>query len=420
MDLPAYSFNHEVSHWTESRLSKNFRFRKHPRLELLGAPVNDWDPSEAVWRNFLRINESPWIKDHRITGSILYPGAGMLVMAIEAQLQLADQGRAIKGFRIKDACFHNALTVPMTAEGIETHFYVRPYKDSLSSTAASWNEFRLCSYDKNEWREHCRGLISLEYDTSVTPVDDGLESSKLIEACQRRFTNAQESCKTSIDSKQLYEHFSTVGLDFGPFFQCLQDVPYSHSGEALALLKTHTVRGHVQPHVIHPTTLDAMLQITMAALTNGGRDMVQVLVPTVVHNLWLSNDVITHPKEMDVHAKAGYLGLRQAEASAIALDCATGKPLAIIEGFQSTAVSGRDEAFSDTNPRQMCFNIDWKPDTRLLTQEQASAVLVAPKNTPAEVPSLIIDELEQACYFFIRDLLESLLDTELSKYVPHY
>ena len=420
VNLPAYPFNHEVSHWTESRLSKNFRFRKYPRLELLGAPVNDWDPSEAVWRNFLRVNESPWIKDHRITGSILYPGAGMLVMAIEAQLQLADQGRAIKGFRIKDACFHNALTVPTTAEGIETHFYVRPYRDSLSSTASSWNEFRLCSYDKNEWREHCRGLISLEYDTSVTPVDNGFENRESIGACQRRFVDAQESCKTPIDSKQLYEHFSTVGLDFGPYFQCLQDVRYSHSGEAVALLKVHNLRGYFQPHVIHPTTLDAMLQVTMAALTKGGRDMVQVLVPTNVRNLWLSNDMATYPKEMNLHAKAGYLGFRQAEASAIALNCVTGEPLAIIEGFQSTAVSGRDDAFSDTNPRQMCFNIDWKPDMSLLTQDQANAVLVAPKNTPAEVPSLEIDELEQACYFFISDLLDSLSDAEVAKFAPHH
>ncbi|KAL8704317.1 MAG: hypothetical protein Q9201_002503 [Fulgogasparrea decipioides] len=420
VNLPAYPFNHEVSHWTESRLSKNFRFRKYPRLELLGAPVNDWDPSEAVWRNFLRVNESPWIKDHRITGSILYPGAGMLVMAIEAQLQLADQGRAIKGFRIKDACFHNALTVPTTAEGIETHFYVRPYRDSLSSKASSWNEFRLCSYDKNEWREHCRGLVSLEYDTSATPVDNGLENRESIEACQRRFADAQKCCKTPIDSKQLYEHFSTVGLDFGPFFQCLQDVRYSHSGEAVALLKTHNMRGHVQPHVIHPTTLDAMLQATMAALTRGGRDMVQVLVPTVVRNLWLSNEVMAHPEEMNLHAKAGYLGFRQAEASAIALNCITGEPLATIEGFQSTAVSSRDEAFTNTNPRQMCFNIDWKPDVSLLTQDQASAVFVAPKNTPAEVPSLEIDELEQACFFFLSDLLDSLPEAEVTKYAPHY
>ncbi|KAI4248190.1 MAG: hypothetical protein LQ352_005995, partial [Teloschistes flavicans] len=420
VDLPAYPFNHEVSHWTESRLSKNFRFRKVPRLELLGAPVNDWDPSEAVWRNFLRVSESPWIKDHRITGSILYPGAGMLVMAIEAQLQLADHARAIKGFRIKDACFHNALTVPTTAEGIETHFYLRPYRDSLSSTASAWNEFRLCSYDKNEWREHCRGLVSLEYDGTVTAVDNGFENRESVEACRRSFADAQESCKTPIDSKQLYEHFSTVGLDFGPTFQCLRDVRYSHNGEAVALLQTNTLRGHVQPHVIHPTTLDAMFQVTMAALTKGGRDMVQVLIPTVVRNLWLSNEVIAHPETMNLHAKAGYLGFRQAEASAIALDCVTGEPLATIEGFQSTAVSGRDEAFRDTNQRQMCFNIDWKPDMSLLSQDEASAVLIAPENTPAVVPSLEIDELEQACFFFISDLLGSLSDAEVSKYAPHY
>ncbi|KAL8635390.1 MAG: hypothetical protein Q9228_007115, partial [Teloschistes exilis] len=73
---------------------------------------------------------------------------------------------------------------------------------------------------------------------------------------------------------------------------------------------------------------------------------------------------------------------------AIALDCVTGEPLATIKGFQSTAVSGRDEAFHDPNQRQMCFNIDWKPDLSLLIQEQAIAVPIAPDNTPAAARSL--------------------------------
>lgn len=65
-DLPEYPFNHSQLYWLESRLSKNFRFRKHGRHELLGLPTTDWNASEGRWRNIIRVSENPWIKDHKV------------------------------------------------------------------------------------------------------------------------------------------------------------------------------------------------------------------------------------------------------------------------------------------------------------------------------------------------------------------
>ena len=66
IDLPEYPFNHAQSYWTESRVSMNFRMRKHARHELLGAPSADWNPSEPRWRNFIRVQENPWILHHKV------------------------------------------------------------------------------------------------------------------------------------------------------------------------------------------------------------------------------------------------------------------------------------------------------------------------------------------------------------------
>lgn len=65
-DLPAYPFNHTKKYWLESRLSKNFRFRKYPHHELLGTPAPDWNPLEARWRNIITLKETQWIKDHKV------------------------------------------------------------------------------------------------------------------------------------------------------------------------------------------------------------------------------------------------------------------------------------------------------------------------------------------------------------------
>lgn len=66
VNLPQYPFNHQQTYWTESRISKNFRTRKHARHELLGTPSADWNPAEPKWRNVIRITESPWIVDHKV------------------------------------------------------------------------------------------------------------------------------------------------------------------------------------------------------------------------------------------------------------------------------------------------------------------------------------------------------------------
>lgn len=66
-DLPQYHFDHSKSYWHESRLSKEgYRLRQHPRLDLLGTRVPDWNPLEARWRKFMRVSETPWIRDHKV------------------------------------------------------------------------------------------------------------------------------------------------------------------------------------------------------------------------------------------------------------------------------------------------------------------------------------------------------------------
>ena len=65
-DLPDYPFDHSQTYWHESRTSKGFRFRKSPRLDLLGTPVADWNHLEARWRNVIKASEVPWIEDHRV------------------------------------------------------------------------------------------------------------------------------------------------------------------------------------------------------------------------------------------------------------------------------------------------------------------------------------------------------------------
>lgn len=65
-NLPEYPFDHSKIYWYESRLSKGLLQRKHKRLDLLGTPSSDWNPLEAKWRKFIKVSETPWVKDHKV------------------------------------------------------------------------------------------------------------------------------------------------------------------------------------------------------------------------------------------------------------------------------------------------------------------------------------------------------------------
>lgn len=67
VDCPEYPFDHSQRHWSETRLSQDYRLRGGVKGETLGVRASDWNPLEPRWRNFLCIETTPWIGDHRVS-----------------------------------------------------------------------------------------------------------------------------------------------------------------------------------------------------------------------------------------------------------------------------------------------------------------------------------------------------------------
>ncbi len=61
-DLPSYQWNHSNAFWSESRISRNVRFRKFPRHELLGSRYLDDIGARPCWRNQLMLKEVTWLQ----------------------------------------------------------------------------------------------------------------------------------------------------------------------------------------------------------------------------------------------------------------------------------------------------------------------------------------------------------------------
>jgi acyl transferase domain-containing protein len=275
VQLPGYAFNHSQKFWYESRLSRNYRLRKERRHDLFGAPVADWDVENPRWRNIIRLSEQPWLRDHIVTNSHVYPGVGYVIMAIEAARQIADQQLTVVGFRVRDVVLKRALIVPDNKDGIETS--ISMHRDHESSTASStiWRRFQIASYNTlgDDWQEHCTGYISIDYDVATGPIDDGREVREEAEGWRRLLLEVQARSTENWDISQAYENMATVGLKFGPLFRNGSACRGERKGPILGTVTIPDIaqampKGHISPHLIHPATMDSMIHFALGSIMN--------------------------------------------------------------------------------------------------------------------------------------------------------
>lgn len=421
-DLPQYAFNHTKTYWEEGRVSQRLRLHPQAKLDLLGRPSADWNPLEAKWRNFIRISEMPWVEDHRINGSLIYPGAGMLVMAIEAANQMADKTRTVVGFTLKDVSFYEALNIPLGSQGVETHLYLRQSRGPANS--ATWTEFRICSMERGDWQENCCGFIRTEYK-----VDQGRMGYKMdVQDELAQFRQLHESFRPAsnelFDHSMLYETLQKSGFEFGSSFHRVHNGIFDDKFNARADVSVYEWPSsqYPQPHVIHPCTLDGILHVCVAALAQGGRKSISTDIPSSIKRLWISRTGLCQPETALVKAAASVVNhdSRGNEFNISVLDEAKSRLLVRVDGMRSTRVSNFDEPSSNTSfKKQTCYNIGWRPDVSLMTRDAISEYCAAARNLAPE-PVEFYQDLTFVLLAFLSNAVEEMGDKMPSDSPQHH
>lgn len=420
VNLPQYPFNHSTSYWRENTTSKEHRLAKQGRLDLLGKPVPDWNPLEAKWRHHIRCSEMPWVEDHVINGTLIYPAAGMLAMAIEAANQTASSDLKIKGFQLKDVKFKRALTIPKTADGVQTNLHLRTLKDS-SNTNIPWLEFRLFSFENNSWNENCDGFIKVDYYTE----NSGLfKEDQDLEGCLEQDDAIAESCTTTMNHEQLYNTLNASGFEFGPTFKTIIDGKCNGLHQAHSSVKVFPwpSEEYPQPHVVHPTTLDGILHLSAAALSAGGQNKLPTAIPTGIRNLWVSKDGLSHPTAESVRACAWKTALhrRGHEFSLCALNEKRDQILAQVDGLQSTIVANHPggSANQDETAPTSCYHIARVPDINKFTPDEL-ARYCAQARPQIDEPLQYFKDVAFVLYKFLDEAIKELGDADVKDGLPH-
>ena len=345
-------------------------------------------------------------------------------MAIEAAKQVADEGRRINGFQIKDASFFKALRISLGPEGVETQFHLRSAAKSMDQENV-WAEFRLYVREDGEWEERSRGLIQTLYQSPASRSDGDNERNQQRQVYKKKVIEGVKNCEKDAATKELYDLLRNFAADYGPSFQVLDHLSYNNSGEVTAELQTRrwAFEGNesfAQPHTIHPTTLDGLFQLIYPALSQcGGRKMPRS-VPTRVQSLWMSCEGLNSPEipSIRIYGESQFKGYRESESTILGT-LTNGELCISLEGVEATFVSNDSSDDSMVNgKRRLCCHLDWKPDLDLMSNKQ---ILQYCENTRPKVqqPVNFYMNLRLIMLYFIRNAVEMIAGTHHSSLEPH-
>lgn len=387
VDLPTYPWNHGNTYWAESRLAKEHRLREPSQSGLLGAPYPSLVAQEKIWRGQIKLTDIPWVADHKIQGTILYPAAGFIAMAVEAMLMShTDTTKRVKMFRLREVNLTAALVVSPDS-AVEYTVSLKPARTALREASGAWTEFAVSSSsDGTSLERNCVGLVLLEFEPNITEVGSVTTEANRHNASIAAYDQALRLCKTPVKSDTFYNQLDAVGLNYGPLFRCVTKVQ-TGPGQSCGDIDIPDVgvQGKLQrPHVIHPGTLDAVFHLAFAALKGSQGYISQAMVPKTIDEIAISAKI---PYEAGARlkgfSKTDRYGFNEIRADIIMMDqdC---QPVLKIVGFCCSEVGAQNKDSPDA--KSVCTKLLWRPAIRLMAQleDQKAAITKAMKAQSAE------------------------------------
>ncbi|KAJ6784017.1 hypothetical protein PWT90_00304 [Aphanocladium album] len=334
-NVPTYSWDHK-SFWSETRWNKEYRQRPY-RHSILGAPVPGSPSSNPRWRNYIRLSELPWLRDHAIDGSTLFPAAAYFTLAIEALTRTvparAPQEIFLSGVRIKAA-----LAIPDTESGVEIMVDLLMEENCESSY-----RFTIYSFTgEGATVQNCTGVVAAAPAQSRQPV----ESTTMYEELQQKM-------QYNVPAERLYNRLHRLGLQYGDTFRMVQGAFESGDGAALALLnfeptKVRTGNAELDTCVLHPTFLDASFHVIFSALESRlGCSLTDAYVATYCGHLRISSSMvsrssITASQQYWVNAKTQVINQRLNTSDIAIYESGCPEPLIELSDVEFTALGLAD------------------------------------------------------------------------------
>ncbi|KAI0201207.1 hypothetical protein F4808DRAFT_469860 [Astrocystis sublimbata] len=379
-DCPMYPFDHSRKYWEESRLSRDYRLRSRKPNDLLGNCFYDWNPLQPRWRKIATLNSLPWLRDHEISGTIVYPATAMLAMAVQAVRETIPSGKQITGYIIKDAKFMSPIVVSDDLESkTETMLHLRPLRQSFEMDT-TWFEIQIFCYSNNRWSEAFWAKIQVQFVEPSDDIDGGLEVRFTNQQLQDQYEEALNRCNIAIDRNEFYAYCRRHGHNYGSAFSLLKDIYWDGNEVTVGRIDATAVSHHLTD-TVHPAILDAALHIFLVQSSAGLTQPTPTFVPSRVTNAWMAPSGWQYPEttgirlSMQTYYKPNGGGL---EGAAYAVDD-HGRRLWMLPNVELFPISTANSPVQGAASGNLIYHIHHKPHMSLLTPKQLAHICNADK-----------------------------------------
>ncbi|KAI4721978.1 hypothetical protein E4T48_01732 [Aureobasidium sp. EXF-10727] len=396
-DLPTYSWDHSQSFWRESRVSRRYRLEQDTPCELLGRRMPDDSTHEYRWRNFLTLEEIPWLAGHEILGEVLMPGAGYISIALEAGKRIAG-GRSINLLEAQDFEIHHPVAIPAQSVRVETIFTARIRKSATSD------------------------IIEADFDYSYWPSSS---NASVIQACSGRIKVYLGEAPTNelpprcpipedllgVPVDQAYNVLQSIGLNYQGVFRGMTDIKRMSDHAVVGAEWDTSSLGH--NYLVHPALLDVVFQTSFIAKSYPANGLVRsAMLPVKIDRIAI---------KLSVSIEAGARTAVQVDSfithkspTSISSDMhvysRTNETFLEVEGLE-LKIAAEPE---DSDDVEIFCETVWTPDTSVQLPEPSRDI-----NHDTEQMALA-DTIERVSLFYLRKVLEELNGVDRSNFLWYH
>lgn len=250
VSLPTYPWQRVLCSSSTDVSSNLFRFpaKQHPLLGKRNVLSHlSGENAPRIWTATFSVDSMPWLKDHKLQGSIVLPAAAFTESLLEAAGRYLTNQSAIT---LRDVKFERFVFASTLSGSLETTIEGRPRDADI--TIKSFNE------TEENWAINCKSSLDTVGSTrdSFHKLEDGMDTYKLgTDDIRRR-------CPHDVGKQEFYKRLWKGGFHLGEMFKCTKVAYFSQDyGEALIYASiTDPLDQEFKRYNFHPALLDVAFQ----------------------------------------------------------------------------------------------------------------------------------------------------------------